>query len=448
MSPEMRRSGIRKQASGIRNNRPAAAMSRRDLLARAAAASGAALLPLPAIGQGTAGANGRVVVIGGGFAGTTCARFVKRLDPRINVTLVEASPTFTACPLSNAVIAGFRDLKVQEFGYDKIAGDQVMVNLAPASTVDAQARVVTLSNGASAAYDRLVLAPGIDIRWDALPGYTESAAERMPHAWKAGAQTLLLRRQIEAMPDGGTVVISAPANPFRCPPGPYERASLIAFYLKTRKPRSKLIILDAKDSFSKQRLFQNAWKELYPNLEWVSLSSGGKVISVDVPAMTLVTDFGRHKADVANVIPPQKAGRIAELAGAADRSGWCPIDPVTFESALQPNVHVIGDAAIAGAMPKSAFAANAQAKVCAAAIVKLLSGGRPEQPKLINTCYSLVTPDYGISVAGVYHPADGQLKEVEGSGGVSPADAPSATRELEAKYALGWFKTVTEEAFG
>ena len=250
------------------------------------------------------------------------------------------------------------------------------------------------------------------------------------------------------MADGGTVVISAPANPFRCPPGPYERASLIAYYLKTKKPRSKLIILDAKDAFSKQRLFQNAWKELYPNLEWVSLSAGGKVTSVDVGAMTLVTDFGRHKADVANVIPPQKAGRVAELAGVADRSGWCPIDPATFESKLQPNIHVIGDASIAGAMPKSAFTANAHAKVCAAAVAKLLAGGTPEQPKLINTCYSLVAPDYGISVAGVYVPADGQLKDVEGAGGVSPLDAPSSFRAQEAQFANGWFKTITEEVFG
>src|SRR5258708_1672352 len=222
--------------------------------------------------------------------------------------------------------------------------------MAPATGVNAQGRSVTLSNGSQLAYDRLVVAPGIDIRWDGLPGYTESAAERMPHAWKAGEQTLLLRRQLESMADGGTVAISAPANPFRCPPGPYERASLIAWYLKTKKPKSKLIILDAKDAFSKQGLFQGAWKALYPNLEWVSLSAGGKVTSVDAGEMPLVTDFGRHKADVANVTPPQKAGRIAEIAGVADRTGWCPIDPATFESKLQPGVHVIRDASIPAAM--------------------------------------------------------------------------------------------------
>jgi NADPH-dependent 2,4-dienoyl-CoA reductase/sulfur reductase-like enzyme len=259
---------------------------------------------------------------------------------------------------------------------------------------------------------------------------------------------MLLRRQLESMEDGGLVVISAPANPFRCPPGPYERASLIAYYLKTKKPKSKLILLDAKDAFSKQRLFQNAWKELYPNLEWVSLSSGGKVTSVEPASKTVVTDFSRHQAAVANIIPPQKAARVADLAQVADRSGWCPVDAMTFESKQQPSIHVIGDAAIMGAMPKSAFSANAQAKVCAAAIAKLLAGQKPEEPRLINTCYSVVAPDYGISVAGVYRPKDGVLSDIEGAGGVSPIDAPAATRAAEASYADGWFKTITAEVFG
>jgi NADPH-dependent 2,4-dienoyl-CoA reductase/sulfur reductase-like enzyme len=272
----------------------------------------------------------------------------------------------------------------------------------------------------------------------------------MPHAWRAGEQTTLLRRQLEAMPDGGLVVLSAPANPFRCPPGPYERASLIAHYLKTKKPRSKLIVLDAKDSFSKQRLFQAAWAELYPGLlEWVSLSKGGNVTSVDPATLTLVTDFARHTAAVANVIPPQKAARIAEVAGVADRTGWCPIDPVTFESKLQTGIHVIGDAAIGGAMPKSAFAANSQAKTCAAAVVRLLAGATPPSPRLINTCYSLVAPEYGISVAGVYQPTpSGQLADIAGAGGLSPSDAPRATRAAEAVLAEAWFRTITAEVFG
>jgi NADPH-dependent 2,4-dienoyl-CoA reductase/sulfur reductase-like enzyme len=419
--------------------------TRRAFLSGGAAAAIAGLLPAPGLAQ----AKARIVVLGGGFAGAACARALRRADARFEITLVEPNPIFTACPFSNAVIAGLRTIEAQRFGYHSIRNEAIAIAAEQAIAADTQARRITLRSGAVLDYDRLVLAPGIAIRWDGLPGYDEAAAGVMPHAWLAGDQTLLLRRQLEAMADGGTVVISAPANPFRCPPGPYERASLIAYYLKKAKPRSKLIILDAKDTFSKQRLFQTAWQQLYPNLiEWVSLSNGGKVVSVDVKTRTLVTDFATYKADVANIIPPQRAAEIAQLAGVADRTGWCPIDPVTFESRLQPNVHVIGDAAIAGAMPKSAFAANAQAKVCADVVAALLHGETPSPPKLINTCYSLVAPDYGISIAGVYHPAAGQLADVEGAGGVSPIDATADFRALEAAYAQAWFRTITAETFG
>jgi sulfide dehydrogenase [flavocytochrome c] flavoprotein chain len=418
--------------------------TRRAFLKGGAAAASATLLAAPALAQ----AKARIIVLGGGFAGAVCARELHRADPSFEVTLVEANPTFTACPFSNAVIAGLRDMAMQRFGYDVIRAEGVIIVQDRATAVDPQERRVSLRGGAGFGYDRLVLAPGIDIRWGALPGYDEAAAASMPHAWKAGDQTLLLRRQLDAMADGGTVVISAPANPFRCPPGPYERASLIAFYLKKTKPRSKLIVLDAKDTFSKRHLFQAAWQQLYPELiEWVPLSNGGKVTSVDAKTRTLVTDFATYKADVANVIPPQRAGSIAEVAGVADPTGWCPIDPVTFESRLRPNIHVIGDAAIAGAMPKSAFAANAQAKVCAFAVAALLRGEAPSSSKLVNTCYSLVAPDYGISIAGVYHPAGGQLADVEGAGGVSPTDAPADFRALEAGYAEAWFRTITAETF-
>jgi NADPH-dependent 2,4-dienoyl-CoA reductase/sulfur reductase-like enzyme len=423
-------------------------LRRRDLLMRAASASVAAALPVPALAQR---AGARVVVVGGGFAGATCARILKRLDPRLAVTIVEANPTrvFIACPFSNEVIVGRRELEAQQFHYDNLASDGIALSFSEAKSVDPQTRTVMLGDTTKLTYDRLVLAPGIDFNWDALPGYSEAAAEKMPHAWKAGPQTLLLRRQLEAMPDGGLVVIVVPANPYRCPPGPYERASLIAYYLKTKKPKSKLLILDAKDTFSKQKLFENGWAALYPDLiEWIALSAGGKVTSVDATAMTLTTDFATNKVDVANVIPAQKAGQITELAGVADRTGWCPIDPVSFASTLQPDIHVIGDAAIAGAMPKSAFAANAQGKVCGAAVAALLAGNTPMTPKLINTCYSLVAPDYGISVAGVYHPVDGKLVDVEGAGGTSPVNAPAATRAFEASVAAGWFRTITGEVFG
>jgi NADPH-dependent 2,4-dienoyl-CoA reductase/sulfur reductase-like enzyme len=391
----------------------------------------------------------RVVVIGGGFAGATCARSVKNEDRAIAVTLVEPNTTYIACPFSNAVIAGLRQLESQKFGYDRLRADGVDVVHRSVNAIDTERHMVRLDDGSPLPYDRLVVAPGADLRFDAIPGYNEAAAEAMPHAWKAGEQTLLLRRQLEAMNDGGVVVMSAPANPFRCPPGPYERASLIAHYLKAHKPRSKLILLDAKDAFSKQKLFEAAWKELYPGMiEWVSLSFGGQVTRVEPATRTFVTEFGTHRADVANVIPPQRAAAVAAIAGVADRTGWCSVDPVTFESKLQPAVHVIGDAIIAGGMPKSAFAANAQARVCASAIVDLLRDRSPASPKLINTCYSLVAPDYGISIAGVYQPVNGLLADVPGAGGVSPLDAPRSVRAQEAVYAEAWFKTITRGVFG
>jgi sulfide dehydrogenase [flavocytochrome c] flavoprotein subunit len=419
------------------------AATRRTFLKRALAA--AALMPMPAIAQGQA----RVVVVGGGFAGATCAREVKRLAPDARVILVETNPTFTACPFSNGVITGLRELRAQRFNYEALGSLGIGLAFVPATGIEPRARTVTLSEGTVLPYDRLVLAPGVDFRWGSPAGYDEAAATRMPHAWKAGEQTLLLRRQLEAMEDGGLVAISAPANPMRCPTGIYERASLIAHYLKTRKPRSKIIILDAKDSFPLQRPFQAAWQALYPGLlEWVPLSNDGKVVGVEPATNTLVTDFTQHKAAVANVIPPQKAGLIAEAAGVADRTGWCPIDPATFESPLQQNIHVIGDAAISGAMAKSAFAANAQGKACAVAVTALLAGETPSAGKLINTCYSLVAPDYGISVVGVYQPVNGQYVDVEGAGGTSPVEAPREMRAAEANDAAAWFRTITAEVFG
>jgi sulfide dehydrogenase [flavocytochrome c] flavoprotein subunit len=418
--------------------------SRRTLL-KSAAASVVALAAAPVLGQ----ARARIVVIGGGFAGATCARSLMQEAGNLNVTLIEPNSRFTACPFSNAVIAGIREIDAQYFSYDGLKRSGVEVAEQIAIAIDPQARQVRLANGESLDYQRVVLAPGIDLRFDALPGYDQAAAEIMPHGWKAGQQTLLLRQQLEAMPDGGLVVMSAPANPFRCPPGPYERASLIAHYLKTKKPRSKLILLDAKDAFSKQKLFEAAWRTLYPGLiEWVPLSAGGRVTEVDPATRTLTTEFGSHRADVANIIPPQRAGAIAISAGVADETGWCPIDPVTFESKLRANIHVIGDAAIAGAMPKSAFAANAQAKVAAQMIASLMRGEEVHEVKLINTCYSLVAPDYGISIAGVYAPKDGLLAEIKGAGGVSPLEAESSERAAEALYAEAWFRTITREVFG
>ncbi len=408
-------------------------------LSRRAVLAGALAMPAVARAHGTS-----VVVVGGGFGGASAARVLARAG--IAVTLVEPNATYVACPFSNAVIGGLRDMDAQRFGYGALAREGIRI-IAQAASGVAPGRV-TLADGAAIEADRIILAPGIDLIWNGLPGYTEAAAEQMPHAWKAGEQTLLLRARLEAMPEGGLVVMAIPANPYRCPPGPYERASLIAHYLKLRKPRAKLILLDAKDAFSKQRLFQNAWKALYPNLEWRGLGAGGKVIEV-VPQSGIVrTEFESFVPDLANIIPPQRAAAIAAAAGVADRTGWCPIDPVSFESRLVPGIHVIGDAAIAGAMPKSAFAANAQAKACARAVLDLLAHGAPAEPRLLNTCYSLVGPGYGISVAGVYRPANGVLADVEGAGGSSPIEAPADFRAQEAANAEAWIATITAEAFG
>ncbi len=418
--------------------------TRRDTVRGLTALAASLAMPSIARAQGSA----RVAVIGGGFGGASCARALKRLDAKLEVTLIEPNRRFTACPFSNEVIAGLREIEAQQFGYEKIAGEGIRVIPQAATKIDAAARSVTVTDGTTLGYDRLVLSPGIDFNFESLPGYDEAASMKMPHAWKAGEQTMLLRKQLEAMEDGGTVVLAVPANPSRCPPAPYERASLIAYYLKTKKPRSKVLILDAKDNFSQQRLFEQAWKQLYGNMiERVALSQGGRVTSVDPSTNAIVTEFGNYTAQVANVIPPQKAGRITEIAGAADHTGWCPINPMTFESKLVPNIHVIGDACLGGGIPKSASAASAQGKACAAAIVNLLVGKPPETPRLTGVCYNTVAPGYGFSLAGIYQPKDDIFAEVQGDT-TSPVDAPREVRTREADQAQKWFSDITADSFG
>jgi len=420
-------------------------MTRRNVVRGIAATTTSFAFPCPSRAQSAA----RVVVIGGGFGGAACARALRRIDAKLHVTLVEPNKIFTACPFSNEVIAGLREIEAQQFGYDRIAADGVSVIAQAAVKIDPQARTVGLADGATLAYDRLVLSPGIDLRFEALPGYDETSALKMPHAWKAGEQTLLLRRQLQAMDDGGVVVLAVPASPSRCPPAPYERASLIAHYLKAKKPRSKILILDAKDTIPQQRLFENAWKELYPGMiERISLSQGGRVVSVDPATNALVTDFGNYDAQVANVIPPQKAGNIAAIAGAVDNTGWCPIDPLTFASKLVPNIHVIGDACIGGGIPKSASAASAEAKACASVVASLIAGKSPDMPKPDGTCYNTVAPGYAFSLSGTYQPRDDIFAEIDGTGFTSPVDAPRETRLREAEIAQAWFHTITAETFG
>jgi len=404
----------------------------------------AGLAPAVVSAQGPA----KVVVVGGGFAGAACARALRKLQATLDVTLVTLARTFSACPFSSSVIAGLREPAQQDFSYSALAAAGIKVVPSGASAVDAGARTVTLDGGDRLAWDRLVMAPGVEMNWRAIPGYSEAAAEKMPHAWTGGAQTLLLRRQLEAMADGGLVVIAAPATPYRCPPAPYERASLIAHYLKAKKPRSKIVILDAKDSYSRKNLFEEAWASLYPGLiDWISLSKGGSVSSVDPASMTVKTDFEDYKAAVANIIPPQRAGAIAARAGVADRTGWCPIEPVAFESTLQPGIHVLGDAALMGAMPKAASAAVAQGKVCAAAIVARLAGREPAEPTLDNVCYSLAGPDYGFVETNQYRPQGGQLLAVPGALHTSPAHADAALRVKEAREDEANFRALIAETF-
>jgi len=400
----------------------------------------------------TAKAAPRVVVVGGGFGGATCAKYLRIYDPALNVTLVEQNANYITCPGSNWMLGGMRTIEDLTQKYSALR-DKYGVNVVNdrVTGVDPGKRLVKLASGKVIEYDRLVMSPGIDFRWNAIEGYDEAASLVMPHAWKAGPQTLLLQKQLQAMPDGGTVIINPPPMPFRCPPGPPERASMIAYYLKANKPKSKILILDAKDDFSKKGLFMAAWNELYPGMiEWVPASKGGKVVRVDTKTNTVFTDGGdSHKADVVNIIAPQRAAQIATATGLANDSGWCPVNQHTFESTLVPGIHVIGDSSVAGALPKSGHAANNIGKMTAAAIVSLFRGTKVPLPSHVNTCYSLVSPDYGISIAAVYRLGeDGMLAGVKGAGGTSPADASTLQRKQEAGYAQGWYTSITADTFG
>lgn len=412
----------------------------------AAGAGAAASLAAPAV---FARARAKIVVVGGGFGGATAAKYLNRFDPGIEVTLVEPASHFVTCPFSNAVIGGFRGMDDITRNFDALRRRGVTVVHDRAQVIDGARKKVVLAGGGELDFDRCVVSPGIDFRWDAIEGLGPDLAEKLPHAWKAGPQTLLLRRQLEAMPDGGTFIISPPVDPFRCPPGPGERISLVAHYFKQHKPKSKIVVLDPKQKFSKQGLFKQGWEKLYPGMiDYHNLDNDGVVARIDAANMTLHTDFGEYKGDVINFIPPQHAARIAKDSGLTDVTGWCPVDHQTFESTLVPGVHVIGDVSIAAPMPKSGFAASTQGKVCAAAIAAIVGGGRPGTPKFVNTCYSLVAPDYGISVAMVYGYKDGKIVKVDGSGGLSPMDVPDFGRKQEALYADGWYRSISNDIWG
>jgi len=428
-------------------------MNRRDFVKATGAVAAVSALGFPhiALGQGK-----KVVIVGGGTGGATAAKYIKMADESIDVTIIEPNETYYTCYLSNEVLGGDRQMESIAHGYDGLKARGVKVVHDKAAGIDADKKVVKTAGGEEFPYDRCVVAPGISLLYDKIEGYSTEASQTMPHAWKAGEQTRILRGQLEAMDDGGVVIISAPPNPFRCPPGPYERASQIAHYLKNNKPKSKVLILDSKQAFSKQGLFTQGWERLYgfgtddSLIEWQP-GPDAAVVSVDLENMSVETSFGDEvKGAVINIIPPQKAGQIAIDAGLTDDSGWCPVDVKTFESKLHANVHVIGDASIATTMPKSAYAANSQAKVAAAAIVALLNGDEPGTPSYVNTCYSIIGKDYGISVAAVYRLSEdgATIASVEGSGGLTPSDAPDFALAREVQYAYSWYNNIVDDSFG
>ncbi len=413
------------------------AIDRRDFLKIAASK---ALFSLPMLSKAATQAKGRVVVIGGGYAGATAAKYLRTWsNGGLDVIVVEPRSQFVSCPLSNLVLGGNKDINDLTFGYDLFksnhgiqwVNDEVVA-------IDVASRVVKMKQG-ELAYDRLVIAPGIDFMFEQLPMLqSPEAQEVVPHAWKAGAQTVNLRKQLESMKDGGVFVMSIPKAPYRCPPGPYERVCQVAFYLKNHKPNSKIIVLDANaEIISKKSLFTKAWAEMYAGM--IDYRPNSSVLAVDVATKNVKTEFESVQANVLNVIPPQRAGKIAQIVGAASvDKRWCEVDFLTYESKIVPNVHIIGDS-VSAALPKSAHMATSQARVCANAIVALLSDQAPDTlPVFANTCYSYVSDKMAMHVANVYrYDANKKMMVPAEGGGVS--DKPS---ELEGNYAQAWAKNI------
>jgi len=418
-------------------------LNRRTFLGTTIAAGG--VLAAPALmGQ----AKPRVVVIGGGAGGATAARYLaKDAAGALDVTLIEANPTYTTCFFSNLYIGGFRTLESLEHGYGGIAAAGVNVIHDLATGVDRAARTVTLAGGQVVAYDRLVLSPGIDFRDDAVPGWSLEAAEIMPHAYKAGPQTSLLRAQIEAMPQGGLYAMVAPPNPYRCPPGPYERISMVAHVLKQSNPTAKILVLDPKDKFSKQTLFEEGWLRHYDGMiEVVGPDFGGAAVEVRPATMEVVVDGTAQKVDVCNVIPAQMAGKIAQIAGVTDDKGWAPVDPANMKSKMDENVYVLGDSSAQGDMPKSGYSANSQAKVAALSIRGELTGAKVFPAKYSNTCWSLIAPDDGVKVGAAYEPTPEKIASV--SNFISQTGEDAALRKATYEESLGWYAGITADMFG
>lgn len=418
--------------------------SRRRFLAVGGATAATLAMPAVSLGQ----AKPRVVVIGGGAGGATAARYIaKDSEGAIDVTLIEASKQYYTCFFSNLYLGGFRDYASIGHSYGGLAINHgVNVVHDWAASVDGAAKQVKLASGATIGYDKLVLSPGIDMKYDSVPGYSVDAQDTMPHGWKSGSQVQLIKAQVENMKEGGTFVMVPPPNPYRCPPGPYERVSMIAHILKQKNPTAKIIVLDPKEKFSKQGLFLEGWAAHYPGMvEWIGSDVHGGIKNVNPETLEIETDFDTFKADAASVVPGQKAGTIAHAAGVTD-GDWAPIVPATMASRADPNIHVLGDASVASAMPKSGFSANSQAKVAANAIRGELTGSKVFPARFANTCWSLIATNDGVKVGANYQAGEEKIEVVDKF--ISQTGEDSALRKQTYEESEGWYTGITSDMFG
>jgi len=409
-------------------------------------AGAAAFGAVPAIGQ----AKPKVVVIGGGAGGVTAAKYIAR-DSKgaIEVTLVEPLKRYQTCFHSNLFLGGYRSYDSITHGYEKLAfAYGVKMNHQMANAIDRDKKQVVLADGSRLSYDRLVVSPGIDLKYDSVPGWGKEHEEVMPHAWRPGAQTELLKKRLDAVPNGGVIVMITPPNPYRCPPGPYERVSMMAHALKASgRTNSKIIIIDPKENFSKQGLFQEGWEKYYKGMvEWLGPKVHDGLKSVDPKTNTVVTGFETYKAALVNVIPAQTAGKIAIDAKLTNAGGFCPIDPTNMKSTLDPNIYVLGDASIAGDMPKSAFSANSQAKVAALMIRGELTKADTFPARYSNTCWSLIETDDAVKVGGRYEAKDGKITATETF--ISKTGETAELRKATQAENMGWYAGISADMFG
>lgn len=420
-------------------------LSRRQFNQLLSAGAASLTVPIAAVGQ----AKPKVVVIGGGAGGATAARYIANdAKGAVDVTLIEASSQYTTCFFSNLYLGDVRSFDSITHGYDKLADSGINVVNGYATSIDRDKQMIMLKEGGNVPYDRLVVAPGIEMMYDSVPGYSEEAALMAPHAWQGGPQTELLKEKLDALENGDTVVMIPPPNPYRCPPGPYERASMIAHLFKSRgMTDSTITILDVKPKFSKQGLFSAGWEKHYPGvIEWLSPEIHGGIINVDAAAGTVETDLDTFEGKLLNVIPKQRAGLIAQAAALTDDSGFCPIDGASMRSTVDENIFVIGDASIAGAMPKSGFSANSQAKVAAMNIRGDLTGSSVFPAKYANTCWSMIDTDDGVKVGAQYASVDGKIEST--SKFISTNEEDAATRKATFEESLGWYDGITADIFG